>query len=151
MASTTLPWVRDFTFVGAATGFLAPWAVLRQADYAALTGLGGAVSGALLGVFSAWLFSGVGRRWPKWLLLPLGLTLGGLWGAASVAPTALTPLRSLLGLSLFFAGFAGALQLGWFWLAYSYRRVNQRSTAAVVALAALLGSGLGWAGLVMLQ
>ncbi|MDP1828138.1 MAG: hypothetical protein Q8L48_32985 [Archangium sp.] len=140
------PWVRDFTFVGGVTGFMAPYSVIRDVGYASLTGLGGAASGAVLGVFSAWLLTGFGRRWPKLVFLPVGLVLGALWGMAAAAPTALTSMRNLLVLSLLFAGVAGALQLGWFWLSYCYRRVNRRSTFPVVLLASLLGGGLGWAG-----
>lgn len=154
MTSTALPpvdprwpWIRDFTFVGAVTGFLAPFAVIREVEYSSVTGIGGAVSGAALGVFSAWLLSGAGRRWPKLVFVPLGLLLGALWGVSSALATAFTPARHLLALSVVFAGLAGALQLGWFWLVYCLRRVNRRSTYGVVLLASLLGGGLGWAGL----
>jgi len=140
------PWVRDFTFVGGVTGFIAPYSVIRNVEYASLTGLGGAMSGALIGVFSAWLLSGFGRRWPKLVFIPVGLVLGALWGMAAAMTTALSPMRDLIFLSLLFAGAAAAIQLGWFWLAYSYRRVNRRSTWPVVLLASLLGGGLGWAG-----
>ena len=140
------PWVRDFTFVGGVTGFMAPYSVIHDVEYASLTGVGGAVSGAALGIFSAWLLSGFGRRWPKVVFIPVGLVLGALWGMAAAMTTAVTPMRNLLVLSVLFAGVAGALQLGWFWLGYCYRRVNRRSTYPVVLLASLLGGGLGWAG-----
>lgn len=145
------PWVRDFFLVGGITGFMAPYSVIREAGYATVTGLGGATSGALLGVFSAWLLSGFGRRWPKVVFVPVGLVLGALWGIGAALPTGLTPMRNLMELSVLFAGIAGALQLGWFWLAYGYRRVNRRSTLGVVLLASLLGGGLGWAGLGLLS
>lgn len=145
------PWVRDFTFVGGVTGFMAPYGVIHDVEYASFTGLGGAVSGAVLGVFSAWLLSGFGRRWPKLVFLPVGLVLGALWGMAAAMTTVLTPMRNLLELSLLFAGVAGALQLGWFWLGYCYRRVNRRSTFPVVLLASVLGGGLGWAGFAALR
>lgn len=149
-ASRRWPWVRDFTFVGGVTGFMAPYTVLRDVAYCSLTGLGGAVSGALLGAFSAWLLSGLGRRWPKAVFVPVGLLLGALWGTAAALTTAFTSMRELLELSVPLAGLAGALQLGWFWLGYGYRRVNRRSTVGVVLLASLLGGGLGWAGLAAL-
>lgn len=144
------PWVRDFSFVGGVTGFLAPFSVIRDVGYCTLTGVGGALSGALLGLFSAWLLSGSGRRWPKLLFVPVGLVLGALWGSSSVLLIAFTPSRQLLVLSVLFAGLAGALQLGWFWLGYSYRRINRRSTLGVVMLASVLGGGLGWAGVAVL-
>lgn len=140
------PWVRDFTFVGGVTGFLAPFGVIHDVGYCTLTGVGGAVSGAILGLFSAWLLSRSGRRWPKLLFVPVGLVLGALWGGSSVLITAFTPARQLLLLSVLFAGLAGALQFGWFWLGYSYRRINRRSTLGLVLLASFLGGGLGWAG-----
>ena len=140
------PWVRDFTFVGGVTGFMAPYSVIHDVEYSALTGSGGAVSGAMLGVFSAWLLSGRGLRWPKLVFLPVGLGLGALWGISAAMATAFTPMRHLLVLSVIFAGMAGALQLGWFWLGYCYRRVNRRSTWPLVLVASLLGGGLGFAG-----
>ena len=141
------PWVRDFALVGGLTGFFAPFSVLREAAYASLTGLGGTLGGALLGLFSAWFMAGAGRRWRKVAFVPAGLLLGALWGMSSVLPTvAFAPLRDLMVLSLAFAGFAGALQLGWFWLAYCHLRVHRKSTWGVVVLASVLGGGLGWAG-----
>ena len=146
MNRQTWPWMRDFALVGGLTGFLAPFLVIREAGYATATGLGGAVSGALLGRFTSWLLASRARRWPKLVFLPFGILLGSLWGSSAALATVVGGARDVLGLSLFFAGLAGADQLGWFWLAYSYRRVNGRSTGAVVALASLLGSGLGYAG-----
>jgi hypothetical protein len=140
------PWVRDFTFVGGVTGFLAPYSVIHDIGYASLTGVGGAVSGSVLGVFSAWLLSGRGLRWPKLAFIPVGLVLGALWGISAAMATAFTSMNNLLVISVLFAGVAGALQLGWFWLGYCYRRVNRRSTWPVVLVASLLGGGLGFAG-----
>src|SRR5689334_10981122 len=128
-----LPWVRDFTFVGGVTGFLAPYMVIKDLGYSVVAGIGGAVTGALLGLFSAALMSTRLRRWPKLVLLPTGVA---------------TP--RFLGLTLVFSGAAGAVQLGWFWLAYCYRRVNLRSTWPVVLLAAALGAGLGYSGYAVL-
>lgn len=146
-ASRRWPWVRDFTLVGALTGFGAPFVLLRSLEYSLVTGLGGLVGGAVLGLFSAWVINRQARRWRRFVLLPLGLALGALWGATAGGATALVPhLRGLLGLSLAVAAIAGAAQLGWFWLAYSVRRVNQRSTWPVVLLASALGAGLGWVG-----
>jgi hypothetical protein len=145
-ADSRAPWVRDFALVGGLTGFLAPYSVIHEVPYSAVTGVGGALSGAVLGAFSAWLLSGFGRRWPKVVFLPLGLIIGALWGSAAAMATVVTPARHLLVLSVLFAGAAGALQLGWFWLAYCYRRVNRRSTWGVVLIASLLGGGLGFAG-----
>ena len=140
------PWVRDFALVGGITGFLAPFSVIRDVQYSALTSIGGAVSGAVLGLFSAWWLSCVGRRLPKVAFLPLGLIIGALWGSAAAMATAVTEARNMLLFSVVFAGAAGALQLGWFWLAYCYRRVNRLSTWGVVLVASLLGGGLGYAG-----
>jgi hypothetical protein len=136
-----LPWIRDFGFVGGVTGFLAPYVVLENVEYSLRAGVGGAVTGALLGLFTSALLSTRARRWPKLVLLPAGFAIGALWGMGAVLPTTM-----LLELSLIFGGAAGAVQLGWFWLAYSYRRVNLRSTWAVVLLASLLSGGLGYAG-----
>lgn len=138
------PWMRDFALVGATTGFLAPYAVLRKLEYAACAGLGGAIFGLALGAFSAHLLAGRARRWRKVVFVPLGLVLGGLWGAVAGASAAVV-LPMALDLSVVVAGIAGALQLGWFWLAYSVRRVNGRSTWLVLLLALLSGGGLGWA------
>ncbi len=140
------PWVRDFALVGGLTGFLAPYGVLHYVQYSMAAGLGGALSGAVLGAFSSWLVSGFGRRWPKVAFLPLGLSIGAVWGSAAALATVVTPARDQLSLSVLFAGAAGALQLGWFWLAYCYRRVNRRTTWGLVLVASLLGGGLGFAG-----
>lgn len=138
------PWVRDFALVGATTGFFAPFSVLRNAQYAALASLGGTLFGIALGLCSARMFAGRARRWARWVYLPLGGLLGALWGAAAGLATA--PLwPKAVGLSVVVAGIAGALQFGWFWLAYALRRVNRRSTWAVTLLALLIGGGLGWA------
>jgi len=143
------PWVRDFSFVGAVTGFLAPYMVIKDLAYATVAGAGGALTGALLGLFSAALMSTRVRRWPKLVLLPTGFGLGALWGMGAALPTGVaTP--HFLGLTLLFSGAAGAVQLGWFWLAYCYRRVNLRSTWPVVLLAAALGAGLGYSGYAVL-
>lgn len=146
MTSHSLPYVRDFSLVGGITGFLAPYMVIHQVEYSAVTGIGGAVTGALLGLLTAWLLAGSARRWRKIVFIPAGLALGALWGLGTALATAVTGSRDLLLLSLIFAGAAGAVQLGWFWLAYCYRRVNARSTSPVVALACVFGGGLGWTG-----
>lgn len=138
------PWVRDFALVGAATGFLAPYAVIRSLEYSGFASAGGGASGALLGAFSVWLFSRVGRGWSKIVLVPLGLALGALWGGAAGLATGLSDHGEWLPLSVMFGGCAGALQLGWFWLAYAVRRVNCRSTIAVVVTATVLSGSLGW-------
>ncbi len=143
-----LPWIRDFALVGAVTGFSAPYWVVNAWTYASLTGLGGAVGGAALGAFSAWLLSGRARRWPRFSLLLLGPLFGAAWGATAALTTGVSSWwRELLWLSVALAAVAGALQLGWFWLAYAVRRVNQRSTWPVTVGAAALGGGLGWAAL----
>lgn len=138
------PWVRDFALVGATTGFFAPFSVLRNAQYAGLASLGGTLFGIALGLFSARLFAGRARRWARGVYLPLGALLGALWGAAAGLATAPVWPKAV-GLSVLVAGIAGALQFGWFWLAYALRRVNRRSTWAVTLLALLIGGGLGWA------
>ncbi len=140
------PWVRDFSLVGGVTGFVAPYVVIHDLEYSAAAGAGGAVTGALLGLFTARLLAGSARRWRKFVFIPAGLVLGAVWGMGAALATAVTESRNLLLLSLLFAGAAGAVQLGWFWLAYCYRRVNARSTFAVVALACVLAGGLGWTG-----
>lgn len=145
-----LPWVRDFTFVGGVTGFLAPFMVIHDLGYCVTTGLGGAATGALLGLFTARLLAGPARKWSKLVFLPAGIALGSLWGIGAALGTVLTGARHLLLLSVIFAGAAGAVQLGWFWLAYSYRRVNLRSTLPVVLLAAVLGAFLGGSGFAVL-
>lgn len=146
------PWVRDFALVGAVTGFSAPFAMLRFLEYSLLTALGGLVGGAALGLFSAWLIGRYARRWRRLVLFPLGLVVGALWGASAGVATAFAPqLRHLLVLSVVVAGFAGAAQLGWFWLVYSVRRVNHRSTWPVVLAASVLGGGLGWVGVLGLD
>lgn len=151
-ASPRWPWVRDFALVGAVTGFSAPYAILRALGYSIVTGIGGLVGGAALGLFSAWLIGRYARRWRRLVLFPLGLLFGALWGATAGATTALVPeLRKLLELSVIVAAFAGAAQLGWFWLIYSVRRVNQRSTWPVVLAASVLSGGLGWVGVVGLS
>lgn len=139
------PWIRDFALVGGVSGFSAPFAMLRFLDYSLVTGLGGLLGGAALGSLSAWLINRQARRWRRFVLLPLGLCFGALWGATAGGATALVPqLRNLLELSVIVAAIAGAVQLGWFWLAYSVRRVNHRSTWPVVLVASALGGGLGW-------
>lgn len=101
----------------------------------------------LLGAPTARLLRGVALRWPKALFLPLGALLGVAWGMGAALFTLLVPgFANVLVLSLLFAGAAGAVQLGWFWLIYAWRRVNRRSTAWVVALACGLSVFLGTAG-----
>lgn len=151
-AAPRWPWVRDFALVGAVTGFSAPYAMLRYLEYSLVTGLGGLLGGAALGLFSAWLIGRYARRWRRLVLFPLGLVFGAAWGATAGAATAAVPeLRKLLELSVIVAAFAGAAQLGWFWLVYSVRRVNQRSTWPVVLAASVLGGGLGWVGVLGLS
>lgn len=141
------PWVRDFAIVGGVTGFLAPFSFWRLLEYSLFAGVGGGVGGAALGLFSAWLMGRHARRWRRIVLFPLGLLFGALWGATAGAATGLSSdLRSLMSLSMIVAALAGALQLGWFWLVYSVRRMNQRSTWPVVLVASVLGGGLGFAG-----
>jgi hypothetical protein len=145
--SSRWPWVRDFALVGGLTGFCAPYATLRYLEYSLVTGIGGLLGGAALGLFSSWLISRYARRWRRFVLFPLGLFFGALWGATAGGTTALVPsLRSMIVLSLVVAAIAGAVQLGWFWLVYSVRRVNHRSTWPVVLVASVLGAGLGWVG-----
>jgi hypothetical protein len=123
--------------------------MLRELEYSALAAAGGLV-GAALGLFSSWLISRYARRWRRFVLFPLGLFFGALWGAMAGGTTALVPsLRSLLVLSLLCAAIAGSVQLGWFWFAYSVRRVNHRSTWPVVLVALVLSVGLGFVGVVV--
>jgi hypothetical protein len=124
--------------------------MLRELEYSALAAAGGLVGGAALGLFSSWLISRYARRWRRFVLFPLGLFFGALWGAMAGGTTALVPsLRSLLVLSLLCAAIAGSVQLGWFWFAYSVRRVNHRSTWPVVLVALVLSVGLGFVGVVV--
>ncbi len=149
-AAPRWPWVRDFALVGGVTGFCAPYTMLRELEYSALAAAGGLVGGAALGLFSSWLISRYARRWRRFVLFPLGLFFGALWGAMAGGTTALVPsLRSLLVLSLLCAAIAGSVQLGWFWFAYSVRRVNHRSTWPVVLGASVLSVGLGFVGVVV--
>jgi hypothetical protein len=141
------PWVRDFGVVGGCTGFLAPFPVLRDLEYSALTALGGAASGLLLGLVSASVLADGPRRWHKALLPLLGMALGAMWGIAAALPTLFSPMRQMFGLSVMSAAAAGALQLGWFWPAYRHRRINRRSTWPTVLLATVLGGGLGYSEL----
>jgi hypothetical protein len=145
------PWLRDFALVGGITGAAAPYTLLRSVEYSLFAAAGGAASGALLGLFSAWLLSGRARKWRRFVFIPLGLAVGALWGGAAGLATGLSSYSSLLGLSLVFSAIAGTLQLGWFWLAYAVRRVNGRSTVPVVVVASLLSATLGWAGLLLLN
>ena len=149
-AAPRWPWVRDFALVGGVTGFCAPYTMLRELEYSALAAAGGLVGGAALGLFSSWLISRYARRWRRFVLFPLGLFFGALWGAMAGGTTALVPsLRSLLVLSLLCAAVAGSVQLGWFWFVYSVRRVNHRSTWPVVLVASVLSVGLGFVGVVV--
>src|SRR3954462_8761775 len=84
-----LLWARDFSLVGAACGFLAPFASFegRVPRYALSAGLGGMAAGAVLGSLSGVLISLARRRLPKIGLISLGLVLGALWGGlAGAAP-----------------------------------------------------------------
>lgn len=143
------PWARDFALIGGLTGFLAPFATIHEFTYSSLTGLGGALGGGLLGLFSAWLLSGEARRWTKVALVPLGLVMGCLWGLGAALPTVVLG-TDVLVISLILAGFAGALQLAWLWPLYWHRRANGRSTMALVVFSSLLGGGLGWLGVLVL-
>jgi len=72
--------------------------------------------------------------------------LGTLWGIGAALATAVTPMRHLLGLSIFFAGIAVACRSGGSGWRTATASINLRSTSPVVLLASLLGGGLGFAG-----
>jgi len=131
-------WARDFSIVGAACGFLAPLTCLgsHELPYALSTGIGGMAAGAVLGPLSGALISLARRRLPKIALISFGLILGGLWGGmAGAAPEYLggTDFKFYSwALSILTSAVAGSVLGWWFWLAYAYRRINQRSAWPVV-------------------
>jgi hypothetical protein len=155
------PWMRDFALVGGATGVLAPGMVLGFrgfVGYLIAAGVSGVLTGAVLGWATWRMLQGWLRRVPKLAWFPLGGAFGGLWGGivGTIAGLGVSigDVRNIhLEIALVsgaVAAVAGAVQLGWFWLAYSLFRVRRRSTWWVVTLACVLGPTLGWLALVLL-
>lgn len=144
-------WVRDFALVGLVTGFVAPFTVLRNPEYAQLASAGGALTGAALGALSHLFFARAGRRWPKFAIILLSVLVGAVWGSASGVTTALAvSFRRSFELSLVVGGCAGALQLSWFWVVYAMRSVRRKSTWSVVLAASLFSVALGWGSVALL-
>lgn len=145
-----LLWARDFSLVGAACGFLAPFAYFagQHPRYALATGLGGMAAGAALGPLSGALISLARRRLPKIAVISFGLVLGALWGGLSGAAPELFGHERFwlysLERSVGTSAAAGAALGWWFWLAYSYRRLNHRSIWPVVLGGCAAAPALGF-------
>lgn len=148
-----LPWMRDFTLIGAISGAAAPalfW--LDRPGYLAACGVAGAALGLLLGLFLPPLLLGPVSRWPFAVLLLLGLGAGAAWGGAAGLAGGLFSFgvndrMGLVWLSGTCGAVAGALQLGWFWLPYTLRKAKAKSTWPIVLAACLMSGGLGYAAL----
>lgn len=154
---STASWLRDFALIGAITGAAAPaffwW---QQPGYLIACGAIGATLGGLLGVGMRPLLLGPFARWPFGVLLLLGLGVGAVWGGGTglgggIVGFGLDDQLGLPFLSGAAGAFAGALQLGWFWLPYTLRHARGRSTWPIVLAACTVSSGLGLAALALMS
>jgi hypothetical protein len=150
------PWVRDLCLVGGATAVGAPLAALVSSGflvapeaslYLATSGLVGLGTGALLGAVTPRLVAWKLGRLPRIAFLGIGLATGAAWGAlvGAVAGQAVAPHTGAWALSALMAAPVGALQLGWFWVGSTQRRVRRRPVGGMLAAAALLAPVLGLA------
>lgn len=146
-------WARDFALVGVTVGALAPFFVIFDPGFAALSGLAGGASGALVGTASAWSLERVRGRVPLAIIVPLMAIVGSLWGAFAGACGGVgsigigidaVPLGFVLGAT------TGMVTLGVGFLPYLMVSVRGSSTLPVVALGVLASPTLGWAGLMAL-
>lgn len=151
-----IAWMRDFSLIGACSGALAPaffWS--HQPGYLAACGIGGAALGIALGFLLPPLLLGPVSRWPFAVLVVAGVGVGALWGAGAGFIGGATQFGicdglQLASLSATCGAIAGALQLGWFWLPYTLRKVRGRSTWPLVLAACVLSGGLGLAAITLL-
>lgn len=149
-----MPWIRDLSLVGGATGVGTPLAALIGIGvihepwtwaYLATAGIAGLVTGAMLGALTPALLSRWLGRWPRLAFIGAALAAGGLCGAlvGAVAGAAggasWNPrlIRDMAEISAFLAAPLGALQLGWFWVAAATRRARRRPVHRLVLGAAL--------------
>ena len=150
-------WLRDFALIGAVSGAAAPafywW---QQPSYLVACGAIGAALGGLLGLVMRPLLLGPFARWPFGVLLLVGLGVGALWGGGTglgggIVGFGLDDQLGLPFVSGLAGAFAGALQLGWFWLPYTLRHARGRPTWPIVAAACVLSGGLGFAALALIS
>jgi hypothetical protein len=108
--------------------------------FLAVSGTLGLALGALLGAATPRLVAWRLGRVPRIAFLGIGGVVGGLCGllVGGIAGVAAMrgPEGSLLGL---LAAPFGALQLGWFWVAATQRRVRHRPVGGMLAAAAVAG------------
>ena len=146
-------WARDFALVGVTVGALAPFFVLFDPGFAALSGLAGGASGALVGAASAWALERVRGRVPLAVIVPLMAAVGSLWGAFAGACGGVGSMGIGLGaipLGFVLGATTGMVTLGVGFLPYLILSVRGSSTLPVVALGLLASPTLGWLGLMAL-
>ncbi|MEO1268064.1 MAG: hypothetical protein AAFX99_08200 [Myxococcota bacterium] len=153
----TLHWMRDLGLIGGATSLLATAQLhgLYGWTFPIAACLAGVVTGIALGAVIHRLFSTWMRRWPIAVLLVMGPVVGALWGGlvgllASPTLFGFGSTDRMLIVAMV-AAVAGAIQLGWFWLPYTWVRGRRKAVWPVVMLACLLGPFLGHAGLMSLS
>lgn len=137
-------WARDFAFVGAMTGFLAPFTLLRELPYALASAGGGALGGAVVGAVLGSL-SGRVLHWPRGSLVVCAIVPGVLWGLSAAAASALID-SSVFGLSCVFACSAAVVQAMWLWPLYLRRHVAGQSPFVLLLAASFVSPLLGLVG-----
>ncbi len=142
-------WARDLALIGALSSFTAPLIAVPMIgwDYPIVASIAGALTGAALGWFAPGMLAKF-RRWPLSILLLVGGPIvGALWGAtvgASAIPMAISELPEAWWISPLVAGTAGALQLGWFWLPYTWLQARSKARWPLVVVAGCFGAPLGY-------
>ena len=148
------PWVRDLCLLGGATGIGAPLAAMvlsgfihtpEASLYLATSGVAGLATGAGLGAVTPRLVAWRLGRVPRITFLAIGGAVGTAWGllVGGVSGAAMAPHQGLWLLSALLAAPIGALQLSWFWLAATQRRVRRRPVGGMLAVAAVIAPLLG--------
>lgn len=77
------------------------------------------------------------------LFIPMAL-FGLLWGGAMGLASAAVVAPPFVVMITAFCALCGMVQLGWFWLPYTYRKAGERSPAPLLALATAVAFSLPW-------